>query len=403
VALVVKTVLLAGGAVGEGYVVIGDVVEEVDLVLLEHQGCSNRVDGGIAPALVEETAIVVEGFEVVDVGLGPEPVEIANLEIGPEVAVVVGLAVIVADELEGVILGDVLGEGLGEVLGGVPEGGDSLDILVQTEGEAVLLLVLGHELEGVVVDVAVQLDAGFYAPVPFVVEHQGVTEEEAGLVAAHVPVADGVAVDDLLLLHFLANTGGLVLIDPLGEGPVLLGDLAVLGLARDEGRGDLLEFIVEVVVVQEDPVVVELAVEAVLDVANRLGDLPNVLVAGEGDEGSVHAVAGNSRRRQLVVGRGGRGLHSGGSVGLVRLRDNGSGLFSLVGAGFAGGKCVLVAGAVARPAGRRRHRRRRADKVEENEGLQRVNSCPDSVQRPSYKKRKDNVAEVALSARHCKG
>jgi hypothetical protein len=72
-------------------------------------------------------------------------------------------------------------------------------------------------------------------------------------------------------------------------------------------------------------------------------------------------------------------------------------------AGFAGGKCVLVAGGVARPAGRRRHRRRRADEVEEDEGLQRVSSCSNFVQRPSYKECKDNVAEIALGARHCEG
>lgn len=82
-ALVVHSVLLTGGAVGEGDVVVGNVVEEVDFLLLEGEAGSDGVDGSIAPALVEETAVLVEGFEVVDVGGAAEPVEVADFEVGP--------------------------------------------------------------------------------------------------------------------------------------------------------------------------------------------------------------------------------------------------------------------------------------------------------------------------------
>ena len=81
VALVVEAVLLAGGAVGEGDVVVCNVVEEMNLFLLQHQRRSQRVDRRIAPALIEETTGVVEGLEVVDVLLGAEPVEVANLKV----------------------------------------------------------------------------------------------------------------------------------------------------------------------------------------------------------------------------------------------------------------------------------------------------------------------------------
>ena len=316
--------------------------------------------GGVAPSLVEETASMVKRGEEVNVCVGTEPVEVANLEVGPEMAVVVGLAAVVTEELHGVVLDDVLGVVLGEVLGGIPEGGDGLDVFVETESEAVLLLVLGHELEGVVVDVAVELDAGLDTPVPLVVKHQGVAEEEARLVAAHVPVADGVAVDDLLLLHGLANLGGLVLVNPFGEGPVLCGNLAILGGAGHKRGGDLLELVAEVVVVEEDPVVVELAVEAVFDLADGLGNLPDVGVTGEGDKGCVHAVAGDSGGRELLL------------VGRGRRRDlldviAGDGSIAL---GSRGRLCVLVDWPACR-----RHRRGGADEVEEDESLQRVNGC----------------------------
>ena len=41
------------------------------------------VHGGVAPALVKEPAVLVELREVVDVGFGAQPVEVADFEIGP--------------------------------------------------------------------------------------------------------------------------------------------------------------------------------------------------------------------------------------------------------------------------------------------------------------------------------
>jgi len=83
VALVVHSVLLAGGAVGEGDVVVGNVVEEVDLLLLEREAGCDGMHGCVSPALIEETAVLVEGLEVVNVGGAAEPVEVADFEIGP--------------------------------------------------------------------------------------------------------------------------------------------------------------------------------------------------------------------------------------------------------------------------------------------------------------------------------
>jgi hypothetical protein len=69
--------------VGEGNVVVGNVVEEVDFLLLECETGCDRVHGGVTPTLVEETAVLVEGIEVVEVGGAAEPVEVADFEVGP--------------------------------------------------------------------------------------------------------------------------------------------------------------------------------------------------------------------------------------------------------------------------------------------------------------------------------
>lgn len=82
-ALVIHSVLLACGAVGEGYVVVGNVVEEVNFLLLERQTGCDRVDGSVSPALVEETAIPVESLKVVEVSGTAEPIKVADFEVGP--------------------------------------------------------------------------------------------------------------------------------------------------------------------------------------------------------------------------------------------------------------------------------------------------------------------------------
>lgn len=67
----------------EGDVIIGDVFEKVDFLLFEEQPGSNRMDGSVSPTLVEKATVMVEGFEEIKIGLGAQPVEVSDLEIGP--------------------------------------------------------------------------------------------------------------------------------------------------------------------------------------------------------------------------------------------------------------------------------------------------------------------------------
>lgn len=80
-ALQVQPQLLTGRTVRERNVVVGNVVEEMDLLLGQQDPGGDRVDGGVAPALVEETAILVQRAEVIDILVGPQPVQAANLEV----------------------------------------------------------------------------------------------------------------------------------------------------------------------------------------------------------------------------------------------------------------------------------------------------------------------------------
>lgn len=284
----------------ERNVVIRDIIEEVNLIFLQEETSSNRVNRSITPTLVEESTVVIEVVEVAGVGIATEPVEITDFEVRPEVAVVVGVAAIVTEEGHGVVFGNVLRKLLDESLGRVPEGRNRLDIFVQTEHEAVLLVIVADKLEGVVADVAEKLNARFDAPVVAELLHDRVLEEEAGFVATHMSVADRVTVDDFLASHFFAGGLGLVLVDKVGIGPVLGGDLAIMCLAGGQSRGNLLECIVKRLVVQEDPVVVIVAVEAVLDLANGTGNLPDVGVTGKRHKGGIGTLTRSTQWRNLV-------------------------------------------------------------------------------------------------------
>ena len=180
-----------------------------------------------------------------------------------------------------------------ELLDAVPQRWDGFDVLVQAQDEAVLLVVVGHVLEGIVVDVTKQLNARLNAPVPLVVLQDLVAEEEAGFVTAHVAVADGVAVDDLLFVHLLTDLCGFLHVDPLWKRPMLFGNFAIPCVARHERGGDLLEGVIEVGVIQEDPVVVVLAIESILNLADRTSNFPDIRISRQRHKCRVHAGTGS--------------------------------------------------------------------------------------------------------------
>lgn len=70
----INLLLPARRAVGKGAMGVSDIVKEVYLLLLQHQRCCYRMDRRVAPSLVEEAAFLIKMIEIVEVGLGAEPV-----------------------------------------------------------------------------------------------------------------------------------------------------------------------------------------------------------------------------------------------------------------------------------------------------------------------------------------
>ena len=163
--------------------------------------------------------------------------------------VVVGIPSIVTHPIHRIALHNVLRMLLHEALDTIPYRRDRLHILIQTNHKTILLLIIPHEFKRIVADVAVQLDTRFHAPIPLILVHQLLAEEESGLETAHVAVAFGVSVNDFPLRHVFTDFARFVLVNVWGVGPVLVGDLAVVGFPRDEGRGDFFEGCVKGLVV----------------------------------------------------------------------------------------------------------------------------------------------------------
>ena len=81
--LQVQLYLFPCRTVRKGYMIVCNVIEKVDLLLLEKQSRGDRMYRCITPSLIEESAVPVESLEVVQISLGPQPIEIADLEIRP--------------------------------------------------------------------------------------------------------------------------------------------------------------------------------------------------------------------------------------------------------------------------------------------------------------------------------
>lgn len=68
-------------------------------------------------------------------------------------------------------------------------------------------------------------------------------------------------------------------------------DLRIVGGAGDEAGGDRLEVLVEGLVIEEDPIIMVLVIESILDLADRARYLPQVRVSRQRNEGGVHSWA----------------------------------------------------------------------------------------------------------------
>lgn len=59
-AFVLEPIVFASWAVSKRNMIIGNIVEEMDLILLKHESCSNGVNRSVTPSFIEESPITIK-------------------------------------------------------------------------------------------------------------------------------------------------------------------------------------------------------------------------------------------------------------------------------------------------------------------------------------------------------
>ncbi|KAH3671530.1 hypothetical protein OGAPHI_000233 [Ogataea philodendri] len=150
-----------------------DVSEPPEFVLVCEQSKGDTVNWRFSPSFIIEPASAVEVLEKLVVGLGSEKVHVTNLESRPKVAcgVAVGDFSVgwildrLGQPIERGVLADVVWMLLHKLQSRGPQGLDGVRVVVQRYGEPVSEVVLFHELEHIVVDLAMILTARLEIPV----------------------------------------------------------------------------------------------------------------------------------------------------------------------------------------------------------------------------------------------
>lgn len=148
-----------GDCIPVDIVLVTNVPEEPDLVLGDEHGDAEGVDRGVSKALVIEATASVEPIEILLVGLAAEEVEVADLEVGEELAVVV--ITVVARVEQPVKVGfrmDELWVSVDEGACAGPQGRKGTGVIEDVHVEAVFHVVVPHETKNVVVDVAEEVN-----------------------------------------------------------------------------------------------------------------------------------------------------------------------------------------------------------------------------------------------------
>lgn len=113
-----------------------------------------------------------------------------------------------------------------------PKGFDRFGGVVEVDDPAIGLVVILHVAEYVVVDVAEEVDLGFYAPVPADILQGWVMIEEPRVPTAHLVVRSHSGVLNTFLSKDLSGLFHKVIIDPCRLLPMIGGDKFCIDAGR---------------------------------------------------------------------------------------------------------------------------------------------------------------------------
>ncbi len=140
---------------------VSNVAEEPNLLLRRKHGHAECVDRSVTKAFVVEATAAVEPAEIALVGLASEEAQISNLKVREELAViVVTAAVLVQQPLKVRLWVDQLRVCIDKGASARPQRWEGARIVEDVHVEAILHIVVSHEAEHIVVDVAEEVHLG---------------------------------------------------------------------------------------------------------------------------------------------------------------------------------------------------------------------------------------------------
>jgi hypothetical protein len=140
-------------------VLVSDIPKEPDLRFRNKHRNTQCMNRRISKSLIVETSTSVQPVKILLIGLPTEETQIADFEIGEELAIVVVTAVVrIEQPVEVGIRMDELRVSVDEGAGARPEGRERTSVVEDVHVEAVLHVVIAHEAEDVVVDIAEEVD-----------------------------------------------------------------------------------------------------------------------------------------------------------------------------------------------------------------------------------------------------
>lgn len=258
--------------------------------------------GRVSPSFIEEPPTPVKMVKVIGIRLAAPKLHVRDLEIRPEVTCRIPVrnfimlrppfAIFQPRSRITVVVFQILRMRVQEFECLRPQRRHRGGGIVEADCETVGLVVVLHVAEDIIVDIAEEMHLRLHAPVIPRVGERGMPVEHPAVPATHLVVAHHPRVLHVLPAQQLRGFLVERLVDPGGDGPVILGDEVVGAGSVCGGGGEIFELLGEGFVIEEGPGVVELVVPGRFEVAHRLQHPIQLFVADEGEDGGVDPGAG---------------------------------------------------------------------------------------------------------------
>jgi hypothetical protein len=212
----------------------------MNLILILKQSQPNRMNRGITPSLIEKPTRAIKVFKVSLIRLSSPESHIGNLKVRPEVtsrvticlAIMFGSILTIRKPPHGVVWMNIFRMLRKKLQSLRPKSFNRFRGVINIDNETIALIIIFHVTENIVVNVAEEVDTGFYTPVPPIVLERRVVIESSGVPATHLVVGVHACVLDAVFDEEVGGFPHELGVDPGGDVPVGGGDRVCMSVSR---------------------------------------------------------------------------------------------------------------------------------------------------------------------------